>query len=166
MATLIKGRRVIENRPSPKEKVLRLEPTADPASVPLEGVSRIEAGDAVVIRTGWHKLAEDPATYDRYLAAEPGIYVREAKYLADHRPVLIASDTFGLEVLGRTDLGPDAFPVHQWLLVREGVRIGEGVISDSLSDNGVYEFVYAYSPQYALGATAGNTPPVGLARGS
>ena len=43
MATLIKGRRVVtESQPSPKEKVLRLEPTADPAAVSLEGVSRID----------------------------------------------------------------------------------------------------------------------------
>ena len=43
MATLIKGRRVVtESRPWPKEKVLRLEPADDPASVSLEGVARVE----------------------------------------------------------------------------------------------------------------------------
>src|SRR5262245_11823892 len=43
MATLIKGRRVVvESQLSPKEKVVRLEPTDDPASVGLEGVARIE----------------------------------------------------------------------------------------------------------------------------
>jgi uncharacterized protein (DUF934 family) len=43
MATLIKGRRVISENPlSPKDKVVRLEPTDDPADVSLEGVSRIE----------------------------------------------------------------------------------------------------------------------------
>ena len=43
MATLIKGRRVVSDSPfSPKEKVLRLEPTDDPASVSLEGVARVE----------------------------------------------------------------------------------------------------------------------------
>ena len=43
MATLIKGRRVITENPlSPKDKVIRLEPTDDPAEVALEGVSRIE----------------------------------------------------------------------------------------------------------------------------
>ena len=43
MATLIKGRRVISENPlSPKDKVVRLEPTDDPAEVSLEGVSRIE----------------------------------------------------------------------------------------------------------------------------
>jgi uncharacterized protein (DUF934 family) len=43
MATLIKGRRVVtESQPWPKEKVLRLEPADDPASVSLEGVARVE----------------------------------------------------------------------------------------------------------------------------
>ena len=43
MATLIKGRRVVSENPfSPKEKVLRLEPADDPASISLEGVARIE----------------------------------------------------------------------------------------------------------------------------
>ena len=43
MPTLIKGRRVItESQPSPKDKVLRLEPADDPAAVSLEGVTRVE----------------------------------------------------------------------------------------------------------------------------
>ena len=43
MATLIKGRRVVaESQPWPKEKVLRLEPVDDPASVSLENVARVE----------------------------------------------------------------------------------------------------------------------------
>ena len=43
MATLIKGRRVVsDNPPSPKEKVLRLEPGDDPGAAVVESVSRIE----------------------------------------------------------------------------------------------------------------------------
>jgi uncharacterized protein (DUF934 family) len=43
MATLIKGRRVVsENPPSPEDKVVRLEPADDPASLSLEGVTRVE----------------------------------------------------------------------------------------------------------------------------
>jgi uncharacterized protein (DUF934 family) len=43
MAALIKGRRVVsESQFSPKDKVVRLEPEDDPASVSLEGVARVE----------------------------------------------------------------------------------------------------------------------------
>ena len=43
MATLIKGRRVISENPlSPKDRVVRLEPADDPATVALEGATRVE----------------------------------------------------------------------------------------------------------------------------
>jgi uncharacterized protein (DUF934 family) len=45
MAALIKGRRVVaQSQPSPDEKVIRLEPADDPASVvdQLAGASRVE----------------------------------------------------------------------------------------------------------------------------
>jgi kynurenine formamidase len=129
-----------------------------------EGIKEITAGDVVVIRTGWNMLAEDDDTAEKYLATEPGIYVAEAKFLAANRPALVAADTWALEVIGDASLGPNAFPCHQYLLARWGIRIGEGVISDDLANDGKHEFVYMYSPMKAIGATAGNTPPVGLAK--
>lgn len=128
-------------------------------------LSKIEAGDVVCFRTGWHHLADDPATYAQYLATEPGIYLREARWLVDHRPALVAADTWALEVLpGMPTSDPgQLFTVHQELIVKNGIRIGEGVIVTDLANDGVHEFVYSYSPQYAKGATAGNVPPMGMA---
>lgn len=145
-------------------------------------VGRREAGDAVLFRTGWHQLVEpkDPNSADqpiasgdpvhpahpehrRYLAGEPGIYLREARYLAARRPAIIGGDAWGLEVL--PGINQSVFgPVHQELIVHYGIRIGEGIITDSLVESGVYEFVFVVTPQYALGATAGNTPPAALAQ--
>jgi len=43
MATLIKGRRVVTEKPlSPNDRVVRLEPGDDPTAVSLEGVARVE----------------------------------------------------------------------------------------------------------------------------
>ena len=150
------------------------------AALRRQKVSGITAGDVVLFRTGWNQLVEpkDPTTADqplaandalhpahpdhkRYLSGEPGIYLREARYLAARRPATIGGDTWALEVLP----GPDpavAFPVHQELLVHYGIRIAEGVITDQLVNDKVYEFVYIVTPQNALGATAGNTPPAAL----
>ena len=135
------------------------------AAMKRGNIGPIEPGDVVCFRTGWHTLADDPSTYSQYLTTEPGIYVREARWLAQHRPALIAADTFALEVLpGKPVSDPgQLFPVHQELLVKNGIRIGEGVIVTDLAEDGAFEFVYMYSPQYAKGATAGNTSPVGLA---
>lgn len=138
-------------------------------------VNKLEPGDAVVIRTGWHQLAE--AALDaginsaegkdlagKYLGTEPGIYIREAKWLADHRPALVASDSWALEVLGNpvNAVGGLAFPVHNELITHNGIRIGEGVISDGLVAHGVGEFCYCYMPNHAVGATAGCTAPFAL----
>lgn len=124
-------------------------------------IRRIEPGDVVLIRTGWNKIARtEPA---RYLAKEPGIYLREARFLAAHRPAIIGADSWALEVLGNPVV-KHAFPVHQELLVKHGIRIGEGIITDELARDGVYEFVYLCTPMNAKGATASNTPPAALAQ--
>lgn len=122
-------------------------------------IREITAGDVVLFRTGWNTVARSEP--DRYLAKEPGIYLREARWLAAHRPAIIGSDTWALEVLGNPVVQA-AFPVHQELLVKHGIRIGEGIITDELAADRVFTFVYIVTPQYAKGATAGNTPPAAL----
>jgi kynurenine formamidase len=152
------------------------------AAMRRERITSIEAGDVVLLRTGWNQLVQpkNPSDVDhplaggdpshpahpdhrRYLAGEPGIYLREARYLAARRPALIGSDNWALEILpgvNSTVFGP----VHQELIVHHGIRIGEGIITDALVQDGVYEFVFIVTPQNALGATAGNTPPAALAQ--
>ncbi|RFU19906.1 cyclase family protein [Geodermatophilus marinus] len=123
------------------------------------GIRDIRPGDVVLLRTGWNKIARSEP--ERYLAREPGIYLAEARYLADRRPAIIGSDSWALEVLGNPVVQA-VFPVHQELLVKNGIRIGEGIITDELAADGVHEFVYLTTPQYAAGATAGNAPPAAL----
>ena len=125
------------------------------------GIRAITPGDVVLFRTGWNTVARSEPK--RYLAKEPGIYLREARWLAARRPAIIGSDSWALEVLGNPVVQA-AFPVHQELLVKHGIRIGEGIITDGLAADGVFEFVYIVTPQYAKGATAGNTPPAALAQ--
>lgn len=126
-----------------------------------EGLRRIGPGDVVLFRTGWNTVARTEP--DRYLSREPGIYLREARWLAAHKPAIIGSDTWALEVLGNPVVR-HVFPVHQFLLVKYGIRIGEGIVTDELAADGVSEFVYLVTPQNAEGATAGNTPPAALAQ--
>ena len=125
-----------------------------------EGLRRTGPGDVVLLRTGWNTVARTEP--DRYLAKEPGIHLREARWLAAHKPAIIGSDTWALEVLGNPVVR-HVFPVHRYLLVKYGIRIGEGIVTDELAADGVSEFVYVVTPQNAEGATAGNTPPAALA---
>jgi len=135
-----------------------------------QGVRREpDPGDVALFRTGWTHLLnrdgfDDPNDphNNRYLAAEPGIYLREARYLASRRVAVAGSDSWGLEVLDPTVTGGNAFPVHQVLLTQNGVRIGEGMRSESLVEDGIFEFVFLVTPQFHVGSTAGNTPPAAL----
>jgi kynurenine formamidase len=131
------------------------------AAMDRGGIRSIEPGDVVLLRTGWNKVVDDR---DRYLGSEPGVYLREARWLAARRPAIVGSDTWGFELLGNKEVVKHTFPVHQELLVKEGIRIGESIITDELAADGVSEFVYIYTPQYAKGATAGSAPPAALAQ--
>ncbi|MCI2417815.1 cyclase family protein [Saccharopolyspora sp. K220] len=139
------------------------------AAMDFADVDEIGPGDVVLVRTGWNQLLarRDPADIERWeaTAGMPGIYLREARWLAQFRPAIIGSDTWALEVLG-SPVNEDgtSFPVHQELLMRHGIRIGESYVLDGLADDGAYEFVFTVTPQFAEGATAGNTPPAALAQ--
>jgi hypothetical protein len=130
------------------------------AAMHREGLREITPGDVVLLRTGWtHLIRTDP---ERYLAQEPGIYLREARFLGAHRPAIIGSDTWGLEVVDPAVTQDFVFPCHQELITHRGIRIGEGIVTEELVRDGVFEFVFIVTPQNAPGATAGNSPPAAL----
>jgi kynurenine formamidase len=137
------------------------------AAMEFGNIKKITAGDVVIIRTGWtHLFGTDPSRRARYIDREPGIYLREARWLAQFRPAIVASDTPALEVLPAPApwTGLQLFPVHQELITHHGIRIGEAFRTEELAADGVYEFVFFYTPQRAKGATASNTAPAALAQ--
>jgi len=125
----------------------------------LDGLTRVGTGE-------YFYNGNTPADFAPPLGVytEPGIYIAEAKYFADHRAAIVGGDTWGLDVVGNTtDVDPAyAFPAHTILIPKNGIRVGEGIITDSLAELGQHEFVYTYMGQYAYGCTAGNTSPVAL----
>ena len=135
------------------------------AAMEFGRIKEITPGDVVIIRTGWsHLFGTDPELRERYIGREPGIYLREARWLAQFRPAIVASDAPALEVLPAPApwTGLQLFPVHQELLTHHGIRIGEAFNSEELATDRVYEFVFFYTPQRAKGATASNTAPAAL----
>lgn len=121
----------------------------------------IEPGDAVLVRTGWRRLLRtDPA---RYLAANPGVFLHETRWLAQFRPALVAADTWCFETLDPAVTGSYVTPCHQELLVRFGIRLGEGFDLDELADAGVTQFVFCHAPLPVEGAVSSNAPAIALA---
>ncbi|MCW5978267.1 MAG: cyclase family protein [Bryobacteraceae bacterium] len=118
----------------------------------------VEPGDVVMIRTGacryWGETGADHAKIGEHDSA--GITLESAKWLVERKgAVLIGADTSGLEV-GQDPAHPGAaIPVHEYLLVEQGVHIGELHNLEALARDRVYRFVYVAVTNRIKGATAG-----------
>jgi len=120
--------------------------------------TQIRPGDAVFIRTGtlryWGEAGSDHEKIGEHDSA--GIDLEAARWLvAEKGAVLIGSDTSGLEV-GPAPEGSKSFnPVHDYLLVQQGVHIGEFHNLEGLATDRGYEFAYVLGVNKVKGAAAG-----------
>lgn len=121
---------------------------------------KLQPGDIVLIRTGtlryWGSDGNDHTKIGEHDSA--GITLSTAKYLVEqHGAMLIASDTSGLEV-SPPPAGSDSFiPVHKYLLVEQGVHIGEFHNLENLAKDKIYEFCYVATVNKIAGTVAGFT---------
>jgi kynurenine formamidase len=118
----------------------------------------VQPGDAVFIRTGilslWGEAGHDKGKLAPHDSA--GLNVAAAKWLVEDKgAVLIGADTSGMECVGTCWKPGEFYPVHVYLLIQQGVYIGEFHYLEDLAKDKVYEFVYANSTSKVRGATAG-----------
>lgn len=118
----------------------------------------VEPGDAVLIRTGalryWGETGADHAAIEKHDSA--GLTLEGAKWLVEQKgAVFIGGDTSGLEV-GKDPALPNVVnPVHEYLLVDQGVHIGEFFHLEELSRAKAYRFVLIAATNRIKGTTAG-----------
>jgi kynurenine formamidase len=127
------------------------------AALARQGVD-VEPGDIVMVRTGvlryWGKNGADHAKLAQHDSA--GITLAAAKWLVEQKgAALIGSDTSGLEVGNDPAQKGVAIPVHEYLLVDQGVHIGEFHMLEGLAADKVYRFVYTAMTNRLKGAVAG-----------
>ncbi|MEN0076383.1 MAG: cyclase family protein [Paracraurococcus sp.] len=134
----------------------------------LEAALRAQAvdvtpGTVVLIRTGtaryWgenggdHAKISDPDT--------AGIGMAAAKWLVEQKgAMMIAADTSGLECIparpqDSAAVGGSFNPVHVYLLVQQGVHIGEFHNLERLAADRTYEFAYVATTNAIRGTVAG-----------
>ncbi|OLB95058.1 MAG: hypothetical protein AUH30_16220 [Candidatus Rokubacteria bacterium 13_1_40CM_68_15] len=120
---------------------------------------KLQPGDAVIIHTGWGKLwMKDNA---RYVKSCPGIGVKAAEWLAKQDPMLIGSDNWPVEVAPNPD--PQiSLPVHQILLVVNGIHILENLKLDDLVAKRVNEFAFVMQPLKIQGGSGSSVAPVAI----
>jgi kynurenine formamidase len=127
----------------------------------------LKPGDAVFFRTGtlrhWGEAGGDHATIGKHDSA--GITLETAKWLVEEQGALfIGSDTSGLEY-GPKPEDAKAYrekygsfmPCHNYLLIRQGVHIGEFHNLEELARDRAYEFCYVAVTNKIKGSTAGFT---------
>jgi kynurenine formamidase len=116
-------------------------------------------GDAVIINTGWNRLwGKDNA---RYVKSCPGIGVAAAEWLAKQDPMLVGADNWPVEVAPNPD-SKLSLPVHQVLLVVNGIHLLENLKLDELVGKQVYEFAFIMQPLKAQGFTGSTVAPVAV----
>lgn len=124
-----------------------------------QGVKSIERGDVVLFHTGWTKLIGHENK--RYAAAEPGLGIEGAKYLASLEVAMIGADTWGLEVIPfEKDAG--VFEVHQILLPLNGIHILENMNTDEMVKDQAWEFLFTLGPPRITGAVQAIINPIAI----
>jgi len=107
---------------------------------------------------------ETGADHDRLKMHDTaGITVETAKWLVEQNgAMLVGSDTSGLEWTPSDQQAADHrakyksfMPVHTYLLIEQGVHIGEFHNLEALARDRVYEFCYICTTAKIRGSTAG-----------
>jgi kynurenine formamidase len=120
---------------------------------------KLQPGDAVIIHTGWGKLwGKDNA---RYMKSSPGIGVKAAEWLVKQDPMLVGGDTAPVEVSPNPD--PEiSLPVHQIMLVVNGIHLLENLKLDELASKRMHEFAFVMQPLKLQGFTGSTVAPTAI----
>lgn len=121
--------------------------------------TKIREGDVVLFHTGWLSLVgQDDA---RFMAAEPGLGMEGARYLAERGVVAVGADSWGLEVIP-FEVETEVFPVHPELLAKNGVYILENMNTRALAEDEAYEFLFVLGQPRFEGAVQAIINPVAI----
>ena len=123
-----------------------------------QGVA-LEPADAVLIHTGWGTFWDTDG--DRFSANGPGIGLAAGQWLVEQDPMLVGADNVPVEVSPNPD--PElSTPVHQVMLVINGIHLVERMKLNELAAAGVYEFAFVVQPLKLKGATGSTVAPVAI----
>lgn len=120
----------------------------------------LRPGDVVLFRTGvlryWGKDGSDAGLLAEHDSA--GITLETARYIVEkYGAIMLGADTSGLEVNPAPPGSESFIPVHKYLLIEQGMHIGEFHFLEELARDKVYEFCYIAVTNKIAGSTAGFT---------
>jgi kynurenine formamidase len=118
----------------------------------------ISPGDAILFRYGWAQLWSTP---QQYMAGRlPGIGLEVGRWLVERKITVTGGDTSTNEVspnpTGQT------IPVHQELMMKNGIFNIENMTFEELAADGAYEFLFIATPIRFKGATGSPLRPLAI----
>ncbi len=145
-----------------------LEPGAPVTANDLEAVAQrqgvqVQAGDAVLVRTGWGHLWKDPQAFEGESSGTPGPEESAARWLAELGVRLTGGETLAYEQIV-AESGHSQLPVHRILLVEAGIHTVESMQLCELAHDKVFEFLFVVAPVKIAGATGMPVRPLAIAR--
>jgi len=120
---------------------------------------KLQPGDAVIIHTGWGKLWAKDNT--KYVKSCPGIGVKAAEWIAKQDPMLVGSDNWPVEVAPNPD-PLISLPVHQIMLVVNGIHLLENMKLEEVAAKKVYEFAFMMQPLKVAGGSGSTVAPIAV----
>ena len=119
----------------------------------------LQPGDAVIIHTGWGRCGARTTRATR--RAVPALGVAAAEWLARQDPMLVGSDNCGVNVSPEPD--PQVSnPVHQIMLVVNGIHLLENLKLDELAARRAHEFALVVQPLKIQGGTGSTVAPIAV----
>lgn len=119
----------------------------------------VQAGDALLVRTGYGKIWDDAP---RYLAAA-GVGRSGSEWAADHRVACAACDNMTWDETEERDphTGGQLF-AHLHLIAERGIPIVENLYLEALSRDGRATFLFVCTPLKLVGATGSPVRPLAI----
>jgi kynurenine formamidase len=118
----------------------------------------IQAGDAVLLRTGWTKHWQDAETFNGRRGGMPGPGEKAVRWLIDRGATLMGSDTPGFECLPTPGVS-----VHAILLVDEGIHIIENLNLEEVALQRHARVLLVALPLRLSGSTGSPIRPIAIA---
>lgn len=130
------------------------------ATVERQGVAP-QAGDALLVRSGWARRWPDRVAYVGHDSGVPGVGEAGGRWLADHDPAVVGADTIAFEHLA-PGKGHAVLPAHRVLLVEAGINIIETMDLEAIAADEVHEFTLVLTPLPLVGATGSPLRPIAV----
>lgn len=127
----------------------------------------IEPGDAILFNYGWANNWKNPSLYNDAAIGvgqnngSPGIGLEVARWIGERKASLVGADSCCVEV----DPNPNPkldHPVHQELLMRNGIYILENMDLRNAAAERVYEFLFIFTPTPFKGASGSPGRPIAI----